>query len=223
MERILRLATNELGIREIIGSEHNPRILEYAQESGLNWVNDDETPWCSIFMNWVATKANFERSGSALARSWLNVGQSIADPEPGDVVVYWRENKTGTKGHVGIFMGYSQDRTRIYTLGGNQQNSVSISAYPSDRLLDFRRISKIIPLRLSTDVLKRGDKGPDVAKMQDALKMAGFNCGTSDGDFGPKTEAAVQELQESSEGDLQVNGIFDRDTRLYLKDLVEVE
>lgn len=220
MERILRVATDELGVREITGSAHNPRIVNYAQEAGITWINDDETPWCSVFMNWVATKAKFQRSNSAAARSWLNTGFEITDPEPGDIVIYWRESPSSEKGHVGIFMGYSKDQSRIYTLGGNQNNAVSLSAYETNRLLGFRRLRKIIPLRLSTDVLERGDKGPKVVKLQDALKMAGFNCGTSDGDFGPKTEAAVNELQTHSGGLLIVNGIFDRETRLFLKDLI---
>jgi len=221
MERILRIAADELGVREIEGADHNPKIIGYAQEAGITWINDDETPWCSVFMNWVAEKARFQRSHSAAARSWLNVGFEINNPEPGDIVIYWRESPASAKGHVGIFMGFSHDHIRIYTLGGNQDNAVSISAYAADRLLGFRRLAKIIPLRLSTDVLSLGDKGPKVVKLQDALKMADFSCGTSDGDFGPKTEAAVIELQESSNGELEVNGIFNKETRLHLRDLVE--
>ncbi|MBK8490887.1 MAG: peptidoglycan-binding protein [Saprospirales bacterium] len=101
-------------------------------------------------------------------------------------------------------------------------NPVSITAYSVEQLLDFRRLSKIVPLRLSTSVLKKGDKGPNVAKLQDALKMAEFNCGTSDGDFGPKTETAVKELQGHSQGELEIDGIFGKLTRLYLKNLLEV-
>jgi len=220
MEKILRVATDELGVREIVGDEHNPRIVNYAQEAGITWINDDETPWCSVFMNWVAHKAKFQRSNSAAARSWLKVGFEVTNPEPGDIVIYWRESRTSKKGHVGIFMGYSKDHSRIYTLGGNQNNSVSISAYDANQLLAFRRLSKITPLRLSTDVLRRGDKGPKVVKLQDALKMANFNCGTSDGNFGAKTEDAVTHLQEQSNGALIVNGIFNKETRLHLRDLV---
>jgi len=223
MERILRVATDELGVREITGDAHNPRIINYAQEAGITWINDDETPWCSVFMNWVAEKARFQRSHSALARSWLNTGFEVNDPEPGDIVIYWRGDPTSQKGHVGIFMGFSKDQNRIYTLGGNQDNAVSISAYNANRLLGFRRLSKITPLRLSTDVLERGDKGPKVVKLQDALKMSGFNCGTSDGDFGEKTEAAVRELQVDSNGLLDVNGIFNKETRLHLRDLVSAQ
>ncbi|HZX54160.1 MAG TPA: peptidoglycan-binding domain-containing protein [Ilumatobacteraceae bacterium] len=44
--------------------------------------------------------------------------------------------------------------------------------------------------------LRRGDKGADVARMQDFLRSAGFADFTiSDGEFGPRTEAAVRAAQ----------------------------
>ena len=53
---ILQIASKEMGVTQIVGPEHNDRILQYASEIGMDWINDDETPWCSIFMNWVAKK-----------------------------------------------------------------------------------------------------------------------------------------------------------------------
>lgn len=219
MEKIIKIAAKELGIKEIVGSAHNPRILKYSEDLGMPY-SDDETAWCSIFMNWVALKAKFERSDSARARSWLEIGTKIPDPEPGDIAVFWRESKHSTKGHVGIFMGFSADKSRIYVLGGNQNNSVSITAKSIDELIEFRRIRRI-DIRLSNKILKRGDKGPDVVLLQDALKMAGFNCGTSDGDFGPRTERAVMELQRWSDGELTVDGVFGNEAKAYLKYLLE--
>jgi len=221
MDKILKIATKELGIREYPGPDHNPRIIKYAEEAGMDWVNDDETPWCSIFLNWVCEKAHFERSHAAAARSWLNIGSHTDLPEPGHIVVYWRISPTSWQGHVGIFLGYSKNRKRIYTLGGNQQNAVSISAYNSDQLLGFRVLKSTIDLQLSTETLNLGDRGPAVVKLQDALKMGGFDCGTSDGFFGPMTEKAVKKLQRASGGDLEIDGIFGRDSRLFLIDLVQ--
>ncbi len=42
---------------------------------------------------------------------------------------------------------------------------------------------------------KRGDKGDGVKALQEKLNAAGYDCGTADGDFGGKTEAAVQALE----------------------------
>ncbi len=219
MYTLIETAAAEIGTKEESGSSHNPRILQYAQEAGFTQVDDDETPWCSIFMNWVASKTGLVRSKSGAARSWLNVGNAVETPEPGDVVVFWRVRRDSWQGHVGIFMGYSRNGSRIYCLGGNQGNQVSISAYPADQLLGFRRLHFDGKAKLKNKTLRLGDSGDDVQALQDALKMANFNPGTSDGSYGPKTEAAVKELQSTLFG-LEVNGVFNSQTRKHLLSLL---
>jgi len=220
MKNLLNVAINEIGVKEIAGSRHSKRILDYAEESGFAWVNDDETPWCSIFMNWVTKKAGLKRSNSASARSWLNVGEATNTPEPGDVVVYYRGNINSWQGHVGIFMGFSVDGSRIYTLGGNQADSVSISAYSSDKVLGFRRLNPNRKPILPKPILKRGSKGAEVVRLQDILKLLSYNVGTSDGDFGPKTENALILLQ-STEFSREANGVYDEITKDYISFLLE--
>lgn len=210
---ILQIASKEIGVTQIEGPQHNERILQYASDIGMTWINDDETPWCSIFMNWVAKKAGYSMSNNAAARSWLNVGRSIEDPEPGDIVVFWRNGRDSHFGHVGVFTGVSLDGTRIYSLGGNQMNSVTVSAYSKERLLSFRRLNKIGEFQLSERVLEIGDRGREVAVLQDALKTLGFDVGTSDGIFGPKTERSVKDFQ-STYLDLEITGVFDIKSRV---------
>jgi uncharacterized protein (TIGR02594 family) len=211
MHDLLRTAAAELGQAEIVGPEHNPRIVAYARECGIDWVTDDETPWCSTFMNWVAFEAGVERSDSANARSWLTVGRKADPPEPGDVVVFWRESLVSKKGHVGLFIGFASDGQRVYVLGGNQGNQVGISAYGLDRVLGFRRLrarSNTIP----EPPLERGDRGEPVVRLQDALKLLDFEPGTSDGVFGPRTEAALRALQATTE-EVEITGVYDHVTR----------
>lgn len=215
MDKLIQLAVQELGQKEISGPAHNPTIVNYAHEAGFTWLNDDETPWCSVFINWCAKKAGLKGSNKLNARSWLNVGQLVENPEPGDIVVFWRGSLASWEGHVGIFMGYSRDGERIYCLGGNQGNQVSISAYDKKFLLGFRRLASSAMLNVPDKTLKKGDKGTDVKALQNALKAAGFDCGTSDGDFGPKTEQAVTLLQSTKHG-LTPSGIFDSATRDHL-------
>lgn len=133
----LEIALSEYGQKEIEGVKHNPRIVNYAKESGFKFVNDDETPWCSIFMNWVCLKAGKERSYKPNARSWLNVGEAVAEPQLGDIVILKRGNSEW-QGHVGIYITGSGGS--IYMLGGNQANQVNISAYLKTDLLGYRRI-----------------------------------------------------------------------------------
>jgi uncharacterized protein (TIGR02594 family) len=216
MSSILQIATAELGQKEISGKTDNPRIVNYAKESGITGVSNDEIAWCSNFVNWVAYKAGLKRTNKANARSWLVIGQKVDEaPEPGDVVIFWREKPDSWKGHVGFFLGYSKNLSRVYCLGGNQGNQVSISAYPSDTVLGFRRLQHTKIIKLPKPTLKLNDKGDKVELLQEALKTAGFNCGTTDGYFGKKTEHAIKELQSVS-GNLAINGVYSAKTRDYL-------
>ncbi|NQZ77276.1 MAG: TIGR02594 family protein [Ekhidna sp.] len=214
MSQLLKIAFQELGVKEIAGAEDNPTIVKYAHESSFDWVNDDETPWCSIFVSWVAMKCDLKRSKKANARSWLHVGSNTSNPEPGDVVVFWRESPESWKGHVGFFTGYSKDATRVYCLGGNQGNQVSLSAYPTDTVLGFRKLQSSTMLNLPDGVLKKGNTGDKVKRLQEALNMADYPVGTADGDFGPKTERAVKQLQAN--GRLKVDGVYGLKTKDFL-------
>ena len=54
-------------------------------------------------------------------------------------------------------------------------------------------------------MLKNGSTGPDVKSLQEGLTALGFEPGTADGIFGPKTLAAVKAFQESRQ--LDADGI----------------
>ena len=125
----------ETGVDEIAGAAgHNPRIVEYHQATSLRAM-DDETAWCSSFVNWCMMKAGETRTNSAAARSWLKWGQTLDQPKRGCIVVFSRPPKP-TSGHVAFYEGEKRDR--ILVLGGNQSNQVNIAAYPRDRLLSYR-------------------------------------------------------------------------------------
>lgn len=219
MENLLNIAMAEIGVKEISGPEANPRIIQYARDCGIHYTSD-ETAWCSVFMNWVAQKAGLERTNKATARSWLNVGIPVSDPEPGDVVVFWRGSRDSWQGHVGIYTGPSTNNSRIYCLGGNQGNEVSITAKSHDRILGYRRLRPVGKTSWGLKELKKGDTGPEVRQLQDALKQLGYNCGTSDGIFGPRTEQCLKDFQ-SSESSIDINGIFDKATREFIEQVLE--
>ena len=137
MKSLIDTALSEYGVKEIVGTVHNPVIINYAKEIGMSWVATDETPWCSIFINWCAMKAGVQRSAKANARSWLVVGQEVTEPETGDVVVFKRGNSTW-EGHVGIYI--NERDGFINVLGGNQGDMVKIAAYAKSDLLGYRRV-----------------------------------------------------------------------------------
>ena len=140
MRDLLEEAFDHYGIEEITGSDHNPDIVGFFDEIGHSWVRDDETAWCSAFINYIAKRTGYERSGQLTARSWLDVGTEIETPERGCIVVLWRGSLSSWKGHVGLYIN-SDDRY-IYILGGNQDNSVCIKRYPKERLLSYRKLNK---------------------------------------------------------------------------------
>lgn len=132
----VHVATAEIGVREIKGHAHAPHILEYHQATSLR-ASDDETPWCSAFVNWVMGRVGIKGTGRANARSWLDWGHELAEPRQGCVVVLWRGMPDGWQGHVGFYMG-RDSQGRVLVLGGNQADEVNISPYPVHRLLGYR-------------------------------------------------------------------------------------
>lgn len=138
---LIKMAFSQYGVKEIEGQEDHPQIIKYFDELGYDGERlKDETAWCSAFANWVAKKAGYNYLGKLNARSWLDIGQKVEFPKFGDVVVLWRESPESWKGHVGFYI--RQTKRFIYVLGGNQRNSVCIKAYPKERLLEYRRLSK---------------------------------------------------------------------------------
>ncbi len=206
MNNHLKIAFAELGVKEIKGKKHNARIIAYAKEIGMKWINDDETPWCSIFANWVCKQAQLPTSNAANARSWVNVGTTTTQPLPGDIVVFWRGSINSWQGHVGFFLGYSDNLNKVFCLGGNQSESVSVEGFGAEKVLRFQRLSPQIITEVPKPTLKLGSKGAEVFKLQKILNLKGYNCGDPDGDFGPKTESALNMFQ--ADNGLIVDGIY---------------
>ncbi|MCX2683371.1 TIGR02594 family protein [Campylobacter sp. MIT 21-1685] len=124
MEKIARA---ELGVLEIEKAEYNPRIIEYHSTT-TGKFQDDETPWCSSFVNWVITQAGLKGTNSARAASWKNWGQKLDKPAYGCIGVKIRANGTG---YVAFIIGVLNNKNLV-GLGGNQADSVNCSDYPQD-------------------------------------------------------------------------------------------
>ena len=132
----LTIAQKEKGIKEVPGPGDNPRIVEYLKSTSLESPanRNDETPWCSAFVNWCIEQAGLKGTNSAWARSWLEWGreQGVGDSWVGCVCVLSREGG----GHVGFLVAYDDDRVKL--LGGNQGDAVSEVWLPMDRVLGYR-------------------------------------------------------------------------------------
>lgn len=60
-------------------------------------------------------------------------------------------------------------------------------------------------------ILREGSSGPAVSQLQRALADKGFNPGQIDGDFGPRTEAALKAFQRSR--GIEADGVFGPQSR----------
>jgi uncharacterized protein (TIGR02594 family) len=136
------MAREYLGTEEIPGAQDNPLIVGWLQQIA-SWVQDDETAWCSAFVDAMARATGYEHTGKLNARSWLEVGEvvNLKDARPGDVVIFWRNSPTSWEGHVAFFV--SQGDTHVRVLGGNQNNSVSEASYPKTKVIGVRRMKKV--------------------------------------------------------------------------------
>jgi uncharacterized protein (TIGR02594 family) len=131
----LRVALAEQGVREYSGAADNPRIVEYHRSTtlGPRLSNQDETPWCSSFVNWCIERSGYEGTDSAWARSWLNWGKKLTTPRKGCVAVFKRGTNSG---HVGFYIGETASNIRL--LGGNQSDAVNVTNIDKSRLLGYR-------------------------------------------------------------------------------------
>lgn len=153
--KILVQAVKQLGVKEIVGKEHNPVILNWAKELGLSKVyNTDEIPWCGLFVAYCCHAAGLEVVSKPLwALSWANWGFEPTAPMLGDVLTFKRDGG----GHVGIYVG--EDKDHYHVLGGNQGNSVSISRIAKTRLYKARRTAWKIAQPANVRVVKLEAKG----------------------------------------------------------------
>jgi len=127
----MKIGLNELGVKEIHGNKHNPRVVFYHSFTGK--YSTDEIPWCGSFIAMCMRISGIEPPKLAeRALNWLSFGKSSDGPQIGAVAVKGRRGG----GHVGIVI--SIDGDYLYLLGGNQGDEVNIRKYRTDAFIDFR-------------------------------------------------------------------------------------
>lgn len=132
-------------IKELPGKEkNNPRIVWYHSFTTLR-ATDDETPWCSSFMNACAIMGGgFPGTRSAAAISWETYGTQVPleKAQEGDIVVFKRKDSRNPNArHVAFFKQRYVEGGKliIECLGGNQSNSVCVAKYKGEELVAVRR------------------------------------------------------------------------------------
>ncbi len=127
-----------IGTQEQPGRGSNEAILGWAENLEITSYNDDDIPWCGLF---VAHCIGLQLPEEGLpanplgARKWQNFGYEV-NPQLGAIMVFWRGSPDGWKGHVGFY--WAEDDKAYHILGGNQSNSVSVTRISKDRFLAAR-------------------------------------------------------------------------------------
>jgi len=120
----LVIARGEIGQKEIEGGKNNPKIIEYHSTTALR-ATDDETSWCSSFVNWCFAQAGYVGTNSARAKDWKNWGKLYEMPIYGSVAIIdygFTDEGIDKGGHVGFVIGKTSNGA-IVLLGGNQGNT----------------------------------------------------------------------------------------------------
>lgn len=150
-------ARAHVGLREIVGPRHEPRILVMWKRLG-KWagltVTTDEVPWCGGFVGdcMLNGGAIVPVAIAARAKAWASWGDSVMSaatrPPLGAIAVF--DRKGG--GHVGFVVGIYPNGD-LDILGGNQGNAVNVRRFPrnptagrSDLKLIALRWPKGVPL-----------------------------------------------------------------------------
>jgi hypothetical protein len=141
----LQAAINELraGAGEVGGNNSGPWVIKYLQPAGLGAGNS----WCASFVSWCYLQAaSGDKSGMAFSycpgarapltefkdKGWAKGPQSGYSPQPGDIVVWWREKLEGWLGHVGLV--YQLKDGMLYTIEGNRSPKVQGFSYVFSRM-----------------------------------------------------------------------------------------
>jgi uncharacterized protein (TIGR02594 family) len=133
----LAKARTYLGLREVPGKNHNPKILDWWRLCRLAFT-DDETPWCAGFVGGILEECGIRSTRSGAARSYAGNKDFVKLPKAaaGAIMVHWRGSPKGYQGHVNFVAGKTAGGTLV-CIGGNQNDTVSAAPYSEARLIGY--------------------------------------------------------------------------------------
>jgi hypothetical protein len=149
----LEIALSEMasGAKEEVTNNSGPWVEKY-----LNGIVDPPANWCAAFVSWCFSRHReglpFRYSLGARdirtqfkQKKWTYEVSQGTLPEPGDIIVWWRGQPDGWKGHIGLVHSLSEGGI-LYTVEGNKGGfpaPVRVFDYVlsrMDRLLGFGRV-----------------------------------------------------------------------------------
>lgn len=139
MNDIIKTALAEYGNEPIAGPRTNPDILKYFHETGYDYINEDETPWCAAFVSWILKKCNKNIKSTLRAKDFLEIGEATTSPVMGDIAIIYSNDPKLQFSHVSFYV--RELGPYFFLLGGNQSNMVMIKAYSKTLPISFRKIA----------------------------------------------------------------------------------
>jgi len=141
--------------KDVPGQSMPPWLAEMDRRMGLHekrnntalsrWLRDGKflgnpakLPWCGDAVETCIVKTLPDEpvpSNPFWAQAWRDFGIDAGGPIVGSIgVIRWNAKA----GHVGIVVGYDPRTARVFLMGGNQQNAVTISSFPRSKFIAFR-------------------------------------------------------------------------------------
>jgi hypothetical protein len=227
-ERALRIGLAEARAGVLEEQENlSKRIKQYQ---GADGVPGTGYAWCASFVVWCFREARRELTETGLSAGVPTTatlgrehGWRRRTPKRGDVVCL--QLPTGglppvdqTPDHIGIVVEVNADGS-VRTVEGNVVGAsggegVFVMTRPRAQCETILRVPGNVPTGIG-----RGDHGPEVKEIQRQLVRLGHKRLAIDGDFGEKTEKAVQTFQRRN--DLEQTGVATAQTRAAIKRALE--
>lgn len=125
------IARSYIGTHEAPGPRDNPKITELYALAGHPEVKHDAVPWCAAFVGACLRKAGLPSTGTLWALDYARYGEKLKTPIVGAIATKKRDGG----GHVFFIVDF--DATRVWGLGGNQSDAVSIAVYPRSAIHSY--------------------------------------------------------------------------------------
>lgn len=195
------------------------------------WYGLNPAAWCAMFVSWCFGEAAGSKKGAQdmlcgflwasctrMYNAFKQAGRVYKSPAPGDIIVFNSSAGSATMAHTGIVTKVSGGR--VYTVEGNTSTLSGVIANgggvaAKNYSLTYSRIGGYLRppyavkaadkyVSIQAQEIKQGSTGAAVTGLQAVLNGLGYNCGTVDGDFGAKTDAALRAFQKAK--NLTVDG-----------------
>lgn len=134
--KYMTVAKAYLGTKEAPGTVNNPVVVKMFGLADHPEITQDAVPWCAAFVAACLKQGGFPNEVAKSLKLWAaaygKLGTPLKNPVWGCVGVKTRNGG----GHVGFVVAANAER--VWLLGGNQGDKVSVASFPRSSFSAFR-------------------------------------------------------------------------------------